>query len=751
MKKNIQLAHLLLLTCLILFCTLSTKAQSGSNDVSFNPSQFNFGNGQGADNRVWATAIQGDGKIILGGEFTTYNGTASNRIIRLHANGELDTTFNSGTGANNAIYTISLQSDGKIIIGGEFTDYNGTALGNIARLNTDGTLDVTFNTGTGANGAILTTNIQSDGKIIIGGNLLTDYNGTAINGIVRLNTNGTIDGTFNTVTGVGNNVYATVIQSNGKIVIGGEFTDYDGTGLNNIIRLNADGTVDATFNTGGTGANIRVWTLAIQTDGKIIVGGEFTDYNGTGLNYIARLNTNGTVDGTFNTGTGTNGIVWAISIQSDNKIIIGGAFSDYNSVALNFIGRLNTDGTVDVTFNTGVGTDDQVYTSAIQSDGKIIIAGEFTSYNIFTSNHIACINTDGTVNTAYNQDITGANDAIATTALQPDGKIIIGGSFINYNTTAINRVARLNIDGTLDSTFITGTGADGLVKNAAIQPDGKIIISGGFTDYNGTARNKIARLNTDGTIDATFNPGGGADNIILSTIIQSDGKIIIGGWFTDYDGTPINRIARLNADGTLDGTFTLGTGASASVTSIALQSDGKIIIGGSFVSYNGTARNKIARLNTDGTIDATFNPGTGANGNVNTIAIQNDGEIIIAGDFTTYNGSTRNRIARLNVNGTIDVTLNPGAGANNNVLSTIIQGDGKIIIGGSFTDYDGVARNRMARLNVDGTADGTFDPGTGVNSGVNTITIQSDGKLIIGGNFTDYAGTIRNRAARILN
>ena len=154
-----------------------------------------------------------------------------------------------------------------------------------------------------------------------------------------------------------------------------------------------------------------------------------------------------------------------------------------------------------------------------------------------------------------------------------------------------------------------------------------------------------------GTLDTSFNPGTGAESSVFTTSIQSDGKIIIGGYFTFYNGISRNQITRLNTDGTLDTTFNTGTGTDGSPLSVettSIQSDGKIIIGGNFTSYNGIARNHIARLNTDGTIDTSFNPGTGADSNVLNTSIQSDGQLIIGGNFISYNGTGINRIARIN-------------------------------------------------------------------------------------------------------
>lgn len=355
---------------------------------------------------------------------------------------------------------------------------------------------------------------------------------------------------------------------------------------------------------------------------------------------------------------------------------------------------------------------------------------------------------DGSLDLSFDPG-TGANDFIHTTSLQSDGKIIIGGKFTSYNGLAINRIARIHTDGSLDTSFNPGTGADDGVNNISIQSDGNIIIGGDFTSFNGTTRKYIARLNTDGSHDLSFNPGTGANGSIWNISIQNNGKIIICGNFFIFNGTSIYHIARLNTDGSLDTSFNPGTGANDFVFTSTIQSDGKIIIGGKFTSYNGLAINRIARINTDGSLDNSFNPGTGVDFLVRTTSIQSDGKIIIGGLFTSYNGTTRNRIARINADGSLDTSFNPGTGANNYVYTTSIQSDEKIIVGGSFTSYNGTTRNSITRLNKDGGLDTSFNPGTGANQLVNTTTIQSDERIIVGGGFTSYNGTTRNSIARV--
>jgi uncharacterized delta-60 repeat protein len=261
----------------------------------------------------------------------------------------------------------------------------------------------------------------------------------------------------------------------------------------------------------------------------------------------------------------------------------------------------------------------------------------------------------------------------------------------------------------------------------------------------------ITIINPTGTLDTIFDPGTGVNDKVFCITIQNNGKIIIGGNFSDYNGTGRNQIARINANGFIDTSFDPGTGTAAgTIQDISIQNDGKIIITGAFTSYRGYSRNRIARIDANGSLDTTLAPGTGADNIVNDGKIQNDGKIMIVGNFINFNGTDQNRVARINTNGSLDATFVPGAtGANNSVSCLAIQSDGKIIIGGNFTDYNGTGRNRIARINANGSIDTTFDPGTGANGSILCLAIQSDGKIIIGGDFTDYNGTGRNRIARI--
>jgi uncharacterized delta-60 repeat protein len=331
-----------------------------------------------------------------------------------------------------------------------------------------------------------------------------------------------------------------------------------------------------------------------------------------------------------------------------------------------------------------------------------------------------------------------ANGVVRAIAIQADGKVPAGGSFTTLGVATRNRISRLNADGSLD-TF--NPNANNLVHTLAIQPDGKVLIGGDFTTIGIQIRNRIARLNADGSLDTTFNPN--ANGLVNAIAVQADGKILVGGSFITMGGITRRYIARLNGNGSLDLSF--NPNANNTVNSIALQADSRILMGGDFTAIGTTARNRIARLNADGSLDLSFNPN--ANNTVNSIALQADSRILAGGSFTVIGSTVRNRIARLNADGSLDLSFNPNAG--NSVDSLTVQTDGRIFAGGSFASISGSARSFMARLNADGTPDLTID--AAANSEVNAITVQADGRILAGGAFTAIGGASRNRIARLIN
>lgn len=344
---------------------------------------------------------------------------------------------------------------------------------------------------------------------------------------------------------------------------------------------------------------------------------------------------------------------------------------------------------------------------------------------------------------------TGFNNWVYSMSLQPDGKILAGGEFTEYQGSSAPRIARLNPDGSRDSSFVTDSGFNSAISIYELQPDGKILVGGSFTTYKGVSANRIIRLNPDGSRDDSFVIDSGFDNSVSAFAVQSDGKIIIGGSFTTYKGSPVNSIVRVNSDGTLDSSFNILQGFNDRLRSIVLQSDGTILVGGDFSTYQGASAGRIIRLNPDGSRDTTFDMGTGFNNEVHSIIVQSDGKLVVGGLFVTYRGVGANRIARINSDGSRDTSFDVGVGFNTRVRHLALQSDDKIIVGGDFTSYQGTSANRIIRLNSDGSRDETFEILNAFNERTRRVIVQPDAKIIAVGDFVTYQGTPFNQIIRI--
>ena len=835
-----------------------------------------------AEGRPLVSLVQPDGKVIIGGSFTTVGGLTRSYLARLNTDGSVDASY-APAAPNGRVLSIARQADGKLIIAGTFTLIGTTARSYLARLNTDGSLDTTYNTNpSGQVGALA---LQSDGKVLIGGNFtslnaivttitpgatvgtttattadgsatLTTSTTVATTGgvtttvksttyfrgyLARLNTDGSVD-TFNP--GASSTVSSIVLQGDGKILLAGAFTAFTpnaGTGSTSrsfIARLNADGTLDTAFT---PLVNARATALALQSDGKIIVGGQFTLFQPPGAtsttvngvvtstaitrNRLVRLNADGTVDAAYAPNV-IDGVVLALALQSDGRLVVGGSFKGIQSAGdatwtlRKYAARLGTDGKLDLTFNLDLSeaNGNRVDSLALQSivtagvtEQKILLGGSFVSLAPIganariSANHYVRINANGTLDAAFSPGTGGASGGvIAAMALQSDGKIVAVGAFADIGGTRTTNVARFNAEGAADTTFASSLDADGpiaavlhrsdtapvatqgnglawlnrdgslrtafapsvrltgTIRAVVTQPDGRVLLGGSFTNPAGTTGNHLVRIAADGTLDTSFSPAPNAD--VSAITLQPDGKILVAGSFSAIGGGTRNFIARLNANGTLDTTF--DPNASARVNAIVLQADGKIVLGGAFTTLqpNGatasTARNYLARVETNGALDTAYNPTPSAT--VSALLLQPDGMIVAGGSFTSFTpnaattATTRNYLARIKTDGTLD-TFDPSASGAVSALAAYL--DGKIIVGGAFNAFSPNSigntnfRNYIARLNADGTVDSNFDPNT--NGPVNAVAVESSGAVVFGGTFTALQpnGAIeaiaRNRLARV--
>ena len=522
--------------------------------------------------------------------------------------------------------------------------------------------------------------------------------------------------------------------------MGGHFTTIAGQARNHIARINPDGTLDSTFNPSADGV---VDAIAVQSDGKVLIGGSFRNINGQPRNLIARLDpTTGAPDSFNPTPNGDIQTVYSIGIQNDGKILVVGGFTSIGGQARNNVARLDPNTGMADSFDPNV--DGSVYAIAVQADGNILLSGAFTSIGGQTRNRIGRVN--GTTGAPDSFD-PNANNYVGSIAIQADGKILVGGNFDNIGGQSRGRIARLNsVTGAADSfaPALNAISVDAIV----IQTDGNILIGGWFWSIDGQTRANLARLSSTTGLADSFNPN--ANGNVTSVALQPDGKILVGGWFNTIwrnDGGSVtrNRIARLEIDGSVDQTINLNI-VGTQVTLTAVQPDGKTLISGEFSSVLGLPRNNLARLNTDGTLDLGFDPNP--NGYVGSIVAQGDGKILVGGSFTNIGGQTRNRIARLEMaTGSAD-SFDPNA--NSYVNAIAVQPDGKILVGGLFhgaSSIGGQARNYIARLDpLTGLAD-LFDPNA--NNRILSIGLPSDGRVLIGGDFTTVSGQIRSHIARL--
>ncbi len=733
---------------------LSRFNADGSLDISFG-SGGRVITDTGIVSEGKALAVQPDGKIVVVASAGSQPYQAV--VIRYTADGALDTSF----GTNGIFFSalqgpqdIEIAADNKIYIAGNSGFGSSPIFGvQVARINANGTADTSF----GNNGVASTSffgytdqmAIQPDGKIVVSAGSNRD-NRTGL--VYRFNTDGSLDSGFGVgglreiATGSGDIFMGggVAVQPDGKIVLAGYARapgmDFSNSGLM-LVRLNPDGSTDASFNGGAivyhdlTPTPDRATDIALQSDGKILVSGTRSDSTAI----AARFDSTGALDATF----GKGGVVFlpparnatAIAVQGSDIIVVGDDYSDVYVHA-----RLASTGTILSYTNQSfiVGKNDYALDAAIQSDGKIVTAGFSTSPSGITVIAVARLLSNGNLDPAFGTGgrvVFNEGNTYSTAyavKIQPDGKILVVGKFSNSSSQFTSLyVIRLNTDGSLDTTFGTGgkvlilPSFGGLIGyDAELQPDGKIVVGGTYVrpgnEGVATLDMMAARLNPNGTPDGGFGNGG----VFIHTngdgwppylfeyanalSILPDGKIILAG----------SHLLRLASNGTLDAGFPILAPVDFPATDITLQADGKMLLSGTK-----NTDLAIARYNSNASIDTSF----GINGiatldfggadNANALYLDPNGDIVAGG--STLGGSPSRRkfaLARFKPNGTPDAGFGIGGkvvtdfGGDAEIFGIARQSDGKIVAAGSAKtgidrDY-AVARylSRTAQFDFDGDA-----------------------------------------------
>lgn len=711
---------------------------------------------------------QSDGKYICVGGFTSYQGTAltSRKICRLNTDFTLDTSF-TPPDFQSDLPTLEIDSNDKIYLGSSNVT---SGKGRLVRLNANGTLDTGYVT-IGFDRPVQAIKLQADGKLIVTG-VFTTFNGSPAKGIIRLTTSGIKDTTFNGVVQgfVLNSSFPKTIDllSDGKIVIGGDFYSYNNSSCGNIVILTTTGAVahiptDLDDSPGGSipeNFSENVLKVLVDASDRIYVTGKFERYGSSvACNKIIRLYKNSfnnyVPDLTFNVisqglSNGTSTLTtggFDMILNDDSNLVVVGDFGTVQGSAVQDIAVLSETGVLspnseDIT-GTFAGSAPTIKTILNLGD-RFIIGGTFNSY---TNTGVAPVSSPFII--PIGEDITfnfgtGFNNLVYSTLKTGDG-YLLGGDFSTYSGASKNKIVKLTPSGSIDTSFNIGTGFSNVVYSTLKTYDDGYLVGGDFTSYSGVSINRIVKLTSTGDVDTSFNIGAGFDNYVYPMIKTSDNNYMIGGLFSSYSGVSANRLIKLTPTGTIDTSFSIGTGFNNLILSIVETSDNGYLVGGYFTSYSGISANKIIKLTSTGSIDTSFVIGTGFNQDVYTIIKTNDGGYLVGGNFTTYKGTTTNKLVKLTSNGSIDASFNVGTGFNNYVYTITPTNDGSYLVGGDFTTYNGVSINRIVKLTANGSIDTSFNVGSGFNQVAVSINIISNQLYLISGAFTSYNGTTVNR------
>jgi uncharacterized delta-60 repeat protein len=752
----------LLFTGLIITALTNPAAKGQTLDLSFAPPTVY------ASGTVYSVTEQPDGKLLAVGNFTRLNGVTVARIVRFDANGVLDAAFSANVGTSSPVYRARRESTGKYLLAG-FSNVplmagGLTRPGGLLRLNTDGTADASFDVGTGPNHVGGYSSIDdmlplANGQTIAVG-YFDQFSGTTAHHLVRLNANGTVDLTFNQGAGADDEITTVAPTAGGKLLIGGYFARYNNIPCNGLARLNADGSLDTSFNA-NLQTNSQISNIKVQPDGRILLAGNIitpaTASNPVGL---LRVLADGATDNSYlaysaqlNPNTVYSFYGEALEVQPNGQILAK-TMTGTGSVM-----RLNQNGSVDQSY---VVANDQNYSPlsiTLLSNNQLLVAGSFSSFGGLKDRTLVRLTANGTLDDTF-QPVLQTPGSINALTRQPDGKLLIGGTFTELNGQPARRLARLNADGTVDGTFTANVGSElNLpVNELALQANGSLLAlySGGA--LSSTSGNTLRRYLASGIPDNSF-PVFSFGGQQARVLVQPDDRILVGGSFMNNSGTGTTGVVRLTSNGAYDPSFalspTLGVNSLATFQHMALQPDGKLLVGGLFRPTSGSSVLRVVRYTAGGAPDPTFtsNAFTTASGTstfnqrFTALALQPDGKLLAGGTFGVVNGINRTNLARLNTDGSLDATFLPPP-PTGTISSLAVQPNSRILVGGSFT-APGLPSN-LARLLPDGTADATFAATAVPNSTVRTVLPLPDGTLMISGAFTVLSGQPITGLARLM-
>jgi|GEM_PF-2042229 len=634
-----------------------TKTRMARLDSSGNVDPTFTGNFNGF---VRDIELVSQGRILVAGDFDEANGLPRNRMALLSSSGFPEGSFTSPISSTTTAFVneMALQPDGMLVVGGQFSVVGDTRK-NLVRIDPGGEVDEEFEAVEVGLASIQSVAVDSAGRVLIAGSF-EQADGAARNGLARLDADGNVDPGF--FAGQGGNRFAqkTVrARSDGKVLVYGSFNSFSGVPVpGGFIQLNADGSVDDDFVTNDP---LFQDSARVLGDSGLLVASEQAEGGGVSrsvlvLRPIAGADESFPSPNTFLPGI-EGGWVNSIAVQDDGKVLVAGFFGKVQGNAISMLARLHPDGRVEESFGPfSDDSDPRGYDVALQGDGRILFAGRWGST---VRRNLTRFGADGSAMAGFSTVFGDFGGLLKEVRVQPDGRILVAGVFSEINGVPRANVGRLLYDGATDSSFLNGlSGVDTGVEVMALQPDGKVLLGGSFTSVNGMARANLARLEPDGSVDEGFLDGmAGPDGYVAAIALAPDGKIVIGGEFESVNGSPRAHFARLGADGSLDPDFASGVGGTDRfVNALAVKSDGRVVIGGPFTEVDGIARAHLAQLNGNGSVDTTFlasQRGISVAGSnpVEALAIDADGKLLVGGNFLRINGVDMPYLARLEGDG----------------------------------------------------------------------------------------------------
>ncbi len=696
------------------------------------------------------------GRIVVSGTFSEISGLPYKKLARINVDGSLDTTFQPINFESELdILDFSVTPDNSIIIATDLDVVGNAEATTLSKISESGVVSSTFAIPVFGPPDLKNFNsieVLPDGSMLAG----RWFSASLVNQfaeLVKLNANGIADQSFsvsNQFFGNGSllpQIKKIAVQSDGKILVCGTFSSFGNIARMRFLRLNVNGTLDVDFNPAQT-LNGNISDFILLSNGKILIRGTFTTQNGNPKRYLSLLHSDGSEDTAFAIGNSfeSSAQLRALGEDAELNIIVGGSFTSFGGTARKSIVKITQTGVLSSSFMQTDLPNGDINVLCVTNSNQVFTFGTFTQFGSnLVAGKIAWLHTNGSLDVAKSK-YHGTNSGV-TCAKQSNEKILVGGSFSVYNTSNVSKLIRLNSDGTLDTTF-QATGLEVIsVNDIEILAGDKILIAGKFLLPNQSQEYVIVRLLPDGAIDTTFTPFFLAPNLSIFDLLgANDGKFYANGFING------GAVRRFNSNGTIDSTFNVqGQNAFLQVSDWRIQPDGKLLIAANFYYTSGSPERRLVRFNTNGSVDTSFTFSNMPQSNrVNAIQLLPNGQIMVGGSFQSYNNVVVNNVIRINSNGTLDTSFNSaGAGFAGSVRNLFCESNGNVILttDGNYV-LNGFSRVGVSRVLANGTLDSAF---TQRFLGLNLARIMPhmNSKLLFFGSFQGYQNSTYNNIVRV--